>query len=105
MILCKRFMVFLYIPIMNLEEWIGIAAGVLTTIGVLPQIIKAIKTGKVEGVSAYMFVILCLGVGLWTVYGVMKMDWPIIITNGISFILNGIMLYIVITCKKDHEHE
>ncbi|MDN3492561.1 SemiSWEET family sugar transporter [Winogradskyella bathintestinalis] len=86
---------------MNLEEIIGIAAGIFTTLGVLPQIIKAIKTKKVKDVSPYMFVILCIGVGLWTVYGIMKQDWPIIITNGISFLLNGIMLYIIITQPKD----
>lgn len=85
---------------MELEEVIGIIAGVLTTLAVLPQIIKAVKTGKVKDVSPYMFLILCLGVGLWTVYGIMKIDWPIIVTNGISFVLNGTMLYIVIGSSK-----
>ncbi len=89
--------------IMVLEELIGIAAGLLTTIAVLPQIFKAIKTKEVNDVSPYMFIILCGGVGLWTVYGVLKMDWPIIVTNGISFILNAIMLYIVIVSSKHKE--
>ena len=80
---------------MNFEELIGISAGVFTTIAVLPQIHKAMTTKKIDDVSPAMFVILCLGVGLWTVYGILKMDWPIIITNSISFILNGIMLKIV----------
>ncbi|WP_452223487.1 SemiSWEET family sugar transporter [Lacinutrix chionoecetis] len=84
-----------------MEDIIGILAGIFTTVAVLPQIIKAVKTKKVEDVSTFMFVILCLGVGLWTVYGIMKKDWPIIITNGISCILNGIMLYIVLTQNKN----
>ncbi|TDU40455.1 MtN3 and saliva related transmembrane protein [Gelidibacter sediminis] len=84
---------------MTFEEIIGILAGVLTTVAVLPQIIKAIKTREVEDVSPYMFIILCCGVGLWTVYGILKEDWPIIVTNGISFVLNSIMLYIVIGNK------
>ena len=87
---------------MIIEELIGIGAGVFTTIAVLPQIFKAIKTRKVDDVSPFMFMILCLGVGLWTIYGVMKNDWPIILTNGISFIFNGIMLYIVLINKKDN---
>jgi len=86
---------------MTLDNLIGIVAGILTTIGVLPQIIKAIRTKKVEDVSPSMFVLLCLGVGLWTVYGIMKNDWPIIITNSISFTLNGMMLYIILTQTKD----
>lgn len=85
---------------MVLEELIGIFAGIFTTIAVLPQIIKTIKTGKAKDVSPRMYVILCFGVGLWTVYGIIKIDWPIIITNGISFILNGIMLYIMLVSKK-----
>ncbi|GGG52689.1 SemiSWEET family sugar transporter [Bizionia arctica] len=84
---------------MTLEEIIGVFAGIFTTIAVLPQIIKAVKTKKVEDVSPVMFGILCLGVGLWTVYGIFKMDWPIIITNGISFIFNGIMLGIVLNSQ------
>lgn len=86
---------------MSFEGIIGIAAGVFTTIAVLPQIYKAIKTKKVKDVSPFMFVILCLGVGLWTIYGILKNDWAIIITNGISFIFNSIMLYIVFTQNDD----
>lgn len=84
---------------MKLIEIIGILAGIFTTLGVLPQIIKAIKTREVKDVSPYMFMILCIGVGLWTVYGILKMDWPIILTNGISLILNAIMLFILIAAK------
>lgn len=90
---------------MELEEIIGVLAGVFTTIAVLPQIMRAIKTRKVKDVSPYMFIILCLGVGLWTVYGFLKWDWPIILTNGISFILNGVMLYIVLTSKHKEERK
>lgn len=85
---------------MELEEIIGVLAGVFTTLAVLPQIFKAIKTREVKDVSPYMFVVLCVGVGLWTFYGILKIDWPIILTNGISFILNGIMLYIILSSAK-----
>ena len=84
---------------MNFEQLIGILAGLFTTIAVFPQIYKAIKTREVKDVSLSMFIILCIGVGLWTVYGFLKNDWPIILTNGISFILNGSMLYIIATQK------
>jgi len=86
---------------MQTVEIIGSLAGLFTTIAVLPQIVKAIKTRRVEDVSIFMFAILCLGVGLWTVYGVIKNDLPIIITNGISLILNGIMLVIILNQPKD----
>lgn len=84
---------------MQLEQIIGILAGFFTTLAVLPQIIKALKTKSVDDVSPIMFLTLCIGVGLWTVYGFLKEDLPIIITNGISFILNSFMLILSITKK------
>ena len=86
---------------MRIEEIVGIVAGVITTIAVLPQIAKAVKNRKVNDINPFMFIILCIGVGMWTVYGILKSDWPIIVTNGISFIFNSIMLIILITQKKE----
>lgn len=85
---------------MQVVEWIGILAGIFTTSAAMPQIIKAWKSKKVEDVSWGMFVVLILGVFLWTVYGVIKGDYPIIITNGISTILNSIMLVLIIKYRK-----
>ncbi|OBQ52901.1 SemiSWEET transporter [Tamlana sp. s12] len=84
---------------MDLDQTIGILASIFTTVAVLPQIIKAIRTGKVQDVSPWMYIILCLGVALWVVYGILKHDWPIITCNAISLIFNGIMLYILISSR------
>ncbi|MEO9478575.1 MAG: SemiSWEET transporter [Maribacter dokdonensis] len=78
-----------------MEEIIGIFAGVFTTIAAVPQIYRAWKTKKVDDVSPKMFFILILGVLLWTAYGVMKQDAPIIITNGISTLLNITMFILI----------
>ncbi|MHA7056084.1 SemiSWEET family sugar transporter [Aquimarina sp. M1] len=88
------------ISIMVFVEIIGTLAGIFTTIAVVPQIVKAFKTQKVDDVSPFYFIILLLGVGLWTFYGVLKMDWPIILTNGISFLLNTIMLLLYFKKRK-----
>ncbi|MBC8770052.1 SemiSWEET transporter [Arenibacter sp. BSSL-BM3] len=85
---------------MKVAEWIGILAGIFTTIAAMPQIIKVWKSKKVDDVSWGMFCILILGVFLWTVYGIIKEDYPIIITNGISTILNSIMLALIIKYRK-----
>jgi len=76
-------------------EIIGTLAGIFTTAAVIPQIIKALRTKRVGDVSLWTYIIICAGVGLWTTYGILKMDWPIIITNGICFLLNIIMLFIL----------
>ncbi len=89
---------------MNLDEIIGTFAGIFTTVAVLPQIVKALRTRKVEDISPLMFLTLCLGVGLWTVYGFLKHDIPIIVTNGISFILNLIMLLLALNSKTTKQY-
>lgn len=83
-------------------EWttiIGIAAGILTTAAVTPQIYKAWKTKKVQDVSPGMFIVLLAGLLLWVVYGVMKKDLPIIATNGLALVLNGFMLFLMVRYK------
>jgi len=89
---------------MSFTDVIGILAGICTTVAVIPQIIKAIHTGKADDISPTFFSVLLIGVGLWTYYGIIKNDWPIIITNAISFILNATMLVICFTSKnKENE--
>lgn len=83
-----------------MEGIIGILAGIFTTIAAVPQIFRAWKTKKVDDVSPKMFLVLTIGVSLWTVYGAMKQDIPIIITNGISTILNITMLILIIKFRK-----
>lgn len=84
---------------MNWTEIIGLAAGLCTTVAVIPQIRKAWKTKKVKDVSPKMFAILMTGLFLWVVYGIRQDDLPIIATNGVSLGLNGIMLYLMVRYK------
>lgn len=77
---------------MDMTQWIGIAAGVLTSISMLPQLIKIIKEKKAEDVSVVMILILIVGLALWATYGILKMDWPIIVTNSFSVLVNTLLL-------------
>ena len=66
---------------------IGSAAGTLTTVAFIPQVVRAWKTGSVEDLSLWMLLAFTTGVGLWAVYGVVTDAMPLIITNGLSFVL------------------
>lgn len=76
-------------------EILGLAAGVFTTAAVVPQIWKAWKSKEVEDVSPGMFFVLITGLALWVSYGVIKKDLPIIATNGVAFLLNCFMLFLI----------
>lgn len=81
---------------MDWHELTGYAAGIFTTIAVIPQISKAWKTKKVDDISLIMVGILICGLGLWTLYGFLNKAWPIIVTNGISFLLNCFLFCLVV---------
>ncbi|WP_164112092.1 MULTISPECIES: SemiSWEET transporter [Sphingobacterium] len=75
-----------------MEILIGIAAGILTSISMLPQLIKVLKEKDTQTLSPVMIVVLLLGVSLWVVYGLMKTEWPIILSNAFSVLVNATLL-------------
>lgn len=80
---------------MNINETlVGIVAGIFTSTSVIPQLVKTIKERKAEDVSPFMFIILLTGTSIWTYYGVLKNDLPIIITNAFSSLVTIMMLFL-----------
>lgn len=82
-----------------LGELAGYLSGTCTTIAFLPQAIKSIRTKNVSGLSLYMYVIYCLGLIFWILYGVYLQSFQIILFNSITLVFNGIILYMIITTK------
>ncbi|HUQ64756.1 MAG TPA: SemiSWEET transporter [Flavitalea sp.] len=81
----------------GIELYVGLFAGICTAISLLPQLIKIIREKKANAISYGMLGILMLGLSTWIVYGVMKTDYPIILTNCVSLTLN--VLIIIFTVK------
>lgn len=75
---------------------IGFLAGILTAISVLPQLIKSLKTKKVKDVSLGMFVVYDIGLFLWILYGYFIGSVPIMIMNGIAFLISLTMTLVKI---------
>jgi MtN3 and saliva related transmembrane protein len=73
-------------------EYLGYAAGVLTVVSFLPQVIRAWKTKQVNDLSFGMFALLITAGVLWIAYGVGSTDWPVIATNAGMVMLNGAIL-------------
>jgi len=75
-----------------METIIGTIAGILTSVSMIPQLIKVLKEKDVENLSWGMIAVLLTGVSLWVVYGIMKDELPIILSNGFSVLVNTILL-------------
>ena len=85
---------------METTSYIGIVAGICTAVSLLPQLIKIVREKKAEAISGFMLFILLGGLALWIWYGIMKDDYPIIITNSFSFIINSLIIIFTLKYKR-----
>jgi len=81
-------------------EIIGYAAGILTLINMLPQVIKSYKTKSVGDISFLMVLTFVLSMILWVTYAIFINSWPIIITNSIGFVISFTQLVLMVKYKK-----
>jgi MtN3 and saliva related transmembrane protein len=70
---------------------IGLVAGTLTSIAAIPQVIKTVRTRHARDISIWQPVFLAIGVALWMVYGMLIHDLPLILSNIIPLICNGLL--------------
>jgi MtN3 and saliva related transmembrane protein len=73
-------------------EYIGFAAGTLTSAAYLPQVYKTWRSKAVDDISLAMCWALTLGIALWMLYGVLLRAVAVIAANGVSLLLVGTML-------------
>ncbi len=79
--------------------YIGLIAGLLTTIAFIPQVWKSWKTKSTKDLSLWMTIIFFIGVGLWLVYGITVDDLPMTLWNSITILLVGILLILKVKYK------
>ena len=77
---------------MEMASLIGFAAGFLTTVAFVPQVVKIWRSKSAEDVSLVTFLAFTLGVALWIVFGVVQKEPPIIVWNGVTLVLAGAIL-------------
>ncbi|SPQ00959.1 conserved hypothetical protein [Candidatus Sulfobium mesophilum] len=75
---------------------IGLTAGTLTTLSLLPQVIKAWKSKSTKDISLGTYCAFTIGLSLWVVYGIELNSPPIIITNVVTLILAVMILLLKI---------
>ena len=75
---------------------LGFAAGTVTSIGLIPQLIRGYRTKKLHDVSYWMPLVLASGMLLWLLYGFFRNDITIIVANSFGVFCNVLL----ITMKK-----
>jgi MtN3 and saliva related transmembrane protein len=77
---------------MDLTTALGLVAGSLTTLAYFPQVLKTWRSRSADGMSWSMLVILCLGIGLWLIYGLYAHDTPVIVANLLTLFFSSAIL-------------
>jgi MtN3 and saliva related transmembrane protein len=81
-----------------MSEWpvtfLGMAAGLCTTGSLVPQVLKTLRERDTSAISLRMYLVLIVGFVLWIAYGLIIASWPVVIFNGISLVLGGVMVWL-----------
>ncbi len=72
---------------MSLVTLTGFAAGALTTVSFVPQVVKSYRSKRCDDLSAGMLLALTSGVFLWLLYGLFLHSAPIISANAVTLAL------------------
>jgi len=82
-----------------MTEIIGFLAAILTTACYIPQALHVVRERNTAGISLLAYTTLFGGVFLWMVYGFLINSLPIILANGITLPLIGIVIAMKIRHK------
>ncbi|SFH82373.1 SemiSWEET transporter [Halpernia frigidisoli] len=82
------------------ENILGLVAGAITSVAMLPQLIKVLKEKDVKDLSLVMILTLISGLSLWVWYGFLKDELPIILSNAFAVLVNICLLISYIIYRK-----
>jgi MtN3 and saliva related transmembrane protein len=72
--------------------YIGYAAGFLTTLSFVPQVLKVCRSRRCEDLSWVWLAAFQTGLSLWFIYGLILKNWPMILANGVTMALCFVLM-------------
>lgn len=78
---------------MEWKELIGFVGGLLTTMGMVPQVWRLFKLKSAHEISLTFSLLFIVGIVFWLSYGILQGLLSVIVWNGISLALGCGMLY------------
>lgn len=75
-----------------IEPVLGYAAAALSTISFAPQAWKIISSRKTHDISLGMYLLTVGAFAAWLAFGILKREWPLVVSNGVCLMLSGFIL-------------
>jgi MtN3 and saliva related transmembrane protein len=84
----------------RMSEWLptilATLAGILSTASFVPQVLKAWRERDTAAISKRMYMVTVTAFTLWSAYGFLIGNMPLIIFNLLSLVLSGTILFLKI---------
>ena len=77
---------------MSLVTVLGYGAAVLSTASFAPQAWKIIRSAQTRDISLGMYVLTVAGFAAWLAFGILRREWPLVLSNSICLMLSGFIL-------------
>lgn len=77
---------------LSIETTLAATAATASVVSFTPQALKIIKTRKTKDISLGMYILTVSAFGLWTTYGIMTEQWPLVASNTLCLVLSGFIL-------------
>ncbi len=82
---------------------VSLFAATLSMISFIPQAWAIIRTRNTDGISLKMYIITVVGFVAWLVYGVLLLQWAIIVQNVICLGLSTFILVMKLLPQREKE--
>lgn len=82
---------------------IGLFAAALTIASFGAQTWKILRTRDVKSLSTSMWILSTSAFAVWSVYGLLQRQWPIILPNVLCFLLAGFILILKLLPRRKRE--
>jgi MtN3 and saliva related transmembrane protein len=85
--------------------WVGYAAGTLTTICFVPQLLHVWRTKRADDLHIGALVSFTVGIILWLIYGLATRQGPVILSNAVTLTLQCAILYLKLRYARASKRE
>lgn len=75
-----------------IELALGYTAAALSTASFAPQAVQVIRSGKTRDISLGMYLLTVTAFAAWLAFGILKREWPLVLSNGVCLVLSGFIL-------------